>query len=215
MKGYDSDARPENFIVFEGIDGSGTTTQLARLDRALEAAGREHWVTAEPTGRPEGMLIRSILSGTLHAAPGTVAHLFAADRHEHLYGDGGIMARLARGEIVVSDRYVLSSLAYQGMACGPELPGWLNSRFPAPGLTVFFAIDPEHSMARLGNRGSLEIYERLHIQKDVSAMYDLALSDAAARGWNILRIDAAQAPDEVTRDLFAAVSAHLGIALRP
>lgn len=214
MQGYYSDGVLENFIVFEGIDGSGTTTQLARLDRALADAGRSHHVTAEPTTRPEGTLIRSILSGSLPAAPGTVAHLFAADRHEHLYGRDGIMERLERGELVVSDRYVLSSLAYQGMACGNDLPGWLNSRFPAPGLTLFFSIDPERSMARLGGRGSLDIYERLHIQKDVCAMYERALADASARGWKIVRLDAARSPDEVTRDLFAAVSAHLGVALR-
>ncbi|HET7838147.1 MAG TPA: dTMP kinase, partial [Rectinemataceae bacterium] len=70
------------FIVLEGVDGAGTTTQLANIDEALSRAGLPHWKTAEPTARPEGLLIRSILGGELGADPGTVAHLFAADRHE-------------------------------------------------------------------------------------------------------------------------------------
>lgn len=213
MPAYDSDNAMKNFIVFEGIDGSGTTTQMKRLSGALGAAGLPHHATAEPTGRPEGKLIRTILSGALDASPGTVAHLFAADRHEHLHGTGGILERLSRGEIVVSDRYVLSSLAYQGSTCGSELPEFLNSRFPAPGLTLYFEIDPEESMARLGSRASLEIYEKLHIQQKVCENYSYSIARARTKGWNIVTLDASRSPDEVTKALFAAVSFHLGIGL--
>ncbi|MEN6365118.1 MAG: dTMP kinase [Rectinema sp.] len=215
MPANDSDIDLKNFIVFEGIDGSGTTTQLGRLTHALEATGIDHYATAEPTSRPEGALIRKILSGALDAAPGTVAHLFAADRHEHLYGAGGILAHLAAGRTVICDRYVLSSLAYQGTTCGPDLPRFLNSRFPAPGLTIYFAIDPEQSMARLGTRGTLEIYEKIHIQKSVCARYADAISEAREAGWNIIELDAAAPAHEVTEALFAAVGSHLGVRLAP
>ena len=121
------------FIVLEGGDGSGTTTQLGLIGRALERAAFPHWTTSEPTDRPEGLLIRRILSGELQRDPGTLALLFAADRNEHLKGVGGILERLARGEIVLCDRYVLSSLAYQGVACGPDLPARAQRRtFPCP-----------------------------------------------------------------------------------
>jgi len=157
----------KRFIVLEGGDGSGTTTQLKRIGDALKLAGVQHWITAEPTDRPEGILIRRVLSGELKRDPGTLARLFAADRNEHLRGEDGIFERLERGEAVICDRYVLSSLAYQGVACGPELPALLNSGFPLPELLIYFDIAPEQSIERLNSRESLDIFEKLPFQERV------------------------------------------------
>src|SRR5262249_12921185 len=106
------------FIVLEGIDGSGTTTQLPRLQAHLEARGRPVHATREPSGGPVGRLLREILLGR-HALPDgapadglAMALLFAADRRDHLRRE--IEPALAAGEDVVSDRYLMSSLAYQG-----------------------------------------------------------------------------------------------------
>jgi dTMP kinase len=203
------------FIVLEGVDGAGTTTQLKAIDGALEAAGAPHWTTAEPTGRPEGALIRRILGGELDAAPATVAHLFAADRCEHLYGSGGIIERLGRGEAVVCDRYVLSSLAYQGAACGLELPLRLNEDFPLPSLLIYFDIEPEVSMSRIGGRAHREIYERLPFQERVRSAYEEALRLFSERPMRVVRVNAGMPSAEVSRIVLGAVGEELGLALAP
>ncbi len=203
------------FIVLEGVDGAGTTTQLRVLGGALAAAGIPHWTTAEPTVRPEGALIRRILGGELDASPATVAYLFAADRCEHLYGSGGIVERLGRGEAVVSDRYVLSSLAYQGAACGLDLPLYLNDRFPLPSLLIYFDIEPTVSMARIGSRERREIYELLPFQEKVREGYERALALLDGSPTRIVRVDAGLPPAEVSRIVLGAAGEELGTELAP
>jgi dTMP kinase len=201
------------FIVLEGGDGAGTTTQLKRLGLALERLGIPHWITAEPTDRPEGLLIRRILSGELPRDPGTLARLFAADRNEHLRGKGGILERLGKGEAVVCDRYVLSSLAYQGVSCGPELPAELNSAFPLPELLLYFDLAPEQSLGRLGSRERLDIFEELPFQERVRQAYRSELARCAGSGMRIAAIDASRSVEEVGREVFRAVSEALGVEL--
>jgi dTMP kinase len=213
MQPQDTDFTLKNFIVLEGIDGSGTSTQMRFIEAALEERGLAHMITAEPTGRPEGQLIRKILRGELDADPGTVAYLFASDRHQHLYGRGGIVEALESGKIVVCDRYALSSLAYQGSTCGRELPEYLNARFPAPGLTIFFKIDPELSLQRLSSRSKLEIYEISHMQKLVNAAYEGIIAEKRALGWNIEIVNAENPIDQVRRQVFSIIETYAGLAL--
>lgn len=194
------------FVVFEGLDGSGTTTQLARLSRRLEDAGTPWSSSCEPTDGPVGKLIRQALSGAFAAKPETVARLFAADRGEHLYGEAGIVERSGRGELVVSDRYVFSSLAYQGLTCGPALPAALNAPFPLPELLVFFEIDPEKAAARMALRSSLEIYENLAFQRRVAAAYTDVIASFEGKGMRIVRLDAGASPDAVEEEVWSAVS---------
>ncbi|MGA2545691.1 MAG: dTMP kinase [Rectinemataceae bacterium] len=201
------------FIVLEGGDGAGTTTQLSLIGKALARAGLPHWTTSEPTDRPEGLLIRRILAGELPRDPGTLARLFAADRNEHLKGKGGILERLERGETVVCDRYVLSSLAYQGVACGPELPAELNAGFPLPELLVYFDLAPELSLRRLGERGRLDIFEELPFQEKVRAAYREALAGFASTEMKIVHVDASRSVEEVSRDVIGAIGSSLGLAL--
>lgn len=198
------------FIVLEGGDGSGTTTQLGLIGRALERAAFPHWTTSEPTDRPEGLLIRRILSGELERDPDTLALLFAADRNEHLKCAGGILERLSRGEVVLCDRYVLSSLAYQGVACGPELPARLNADFPLPELLLYFDLAPARSLERIGDRERLDIFEDLPFQEKVGVAYHRALDGYAESGMKIVRIDASRSVAEVGRDVSTAIGACLG-----
>src|SRR4051794_39709628 len=107
------------FIVIEGLDGAGTTTQTERLATRLREEGHRVLTTREPSDGPVGMLLRQALTGRLtlpgaHAplADETLALLFAADRTDHLASR--VEPALGRGEVVLCDRYVLSSLAYQG-----------------------------------------------------------------------------------------------------
>src|SRR5262245_50796325 len=133
-------------IVLEGIDGAGTTTQAARVAETLRAAGRDVHLTREPSDGPVGKLLREMLAGG-HAPAGqridptTMALLFAADRADHLQRE--VLPALARGAIVVSDRWYHSSLAYQGEG---EERAWirtLNARARRPDLTVILDVPAE------------------------------------------------------------------------
>jgi len=187
-----------NFAVFEGGDGSGTTTQLALLAERLKIAGKPAFFsTFEPTDGNIGKLIRCALKNELTLKPQTLAMLFAADRNEHIYGKDGILEHTNRGFLAVSDRYVLSSLVYQGIECGDELPMALNSPFPAPETLIFFDIEPEIALERMKNRASHEIYEYREFQAKVREKYKSLLGMYSENGVRVETIDASKTTEEV------------------
>jgi dTMP kinase len=195
-----------NFAVFEGGDGSGTTTQLKLLkERFSRGKLPPFYDTFEPTDGPIGRIIRSGLKHEAALKPETIAHLFAADRSEHLYEKDGIAERCARGELVVSDRYVPSSLVYQGITCGEELPSRLNKDFPCPELILFFDLDPETAQKRLETRTSKDIFEYLEFQIKVRSLYKALLPRFSDQGVRIEIIDASQSPDEVADQVWRAL----------
>ena len=124
------------FVVIEGIDGAGSTTHAKQLARTLEGRGREVVLTCEPTTGPIGAMIRQVLQKRLFVADATgprafawstMALLFAADRLDHL--DSTIVPGLRDGKVVISDRYDISSLAYQSVTApeGAEVVPWIRS----------------------------------------------------------------------------------------
>ena len=148
----------KNFIVFEGIDGSGTSTQIKKL---VESNPNVFIATAEPTTNETGKFLRRMLCGEFSVDEKTASYLFAADRCEHIFGKDGIESLIKNGKTVVSDRYFFSSLAYQSVSCGKDLPRLLNSPFPLPEYLFYFKIDPEISLKRVDSRnGQKEIYEK-------------------------------------------------------
>lgn len=167
----------ERFIVIEGIDGAGTSTQRSILCRALESKSYRSHETWEPTAGPIGLLIRQALRKEIKLGSATLCRLFAADRAEHCYGADGIQARCERGEYVISDRYVFSSYAYQALS---EPLGWiaeLNRGFPLPEHLIFVDVDMETSRARRNHRGeAAELFEEDPIQLAVRSNY-LAMLD--------------------------------------
>jgi dTMP kinase len=193
------------FVVLEGIDGSGTTTQLARLARRLDGAGLPHAESFEPTTGPVGRLLREALSGSFAACPETVARLFAADRGEHICGTGGILELTSGGTLAISDRYLFSSLAYQGLTCGPELPASLNAPFPLPELVLFFELDPQTAMERMSSRTAFEIYENLEFQRRVAAAYTDVMDSFQNSGMTIVRIAANETPDRIEETIWSGV----------
>jgi len=201
-----------NFVVFEGGDGSGTTTQLHLLERRLKQAGLDgqkmpaFFTTFEPTEGPIGRIIRAALKNEITITPQTLAYLFASDRNEHIYGKNGIRERAARGELVISDRYAMSSLVYQGIECGDELPNLLNSRFPAPEVIIFLDIEPEIALARMKDRSSLEIYEYRDFQEKVREKYKSLLTIYSNHGTKVEVIDAAKNEQEVAKRVWEIVS---------
>lgn len=192
------------FLVFEGIDGAGTTSQQRWLCERLTALGRGFHKTAEPTGNPVGRLIRGVLRGE-HApfSPHSLALLFAADRADHLSRE--IEPALADGKIVVCDRYVLSSLAYQTAAGVPiELVRQLNAPFPIPDLTVYFDLPVEIAAQRRAKRGQAqEIFEIDDFQREVAQLYQAQAQAWQASGKPIHFVDAARSFEEVSAQLEA------------
>ncbi len=190
----------KNFIVLEGIDGAGTSTQIKRL---VQSNPEKYIATAEPTSGPTGKFLRQMLAGDFHVDERTNAYLFAADRCEHIFGKGGVKELCESGKVVVSDRYFFSSLAYQSVSCGLELPQLLNSPFPLPEYLFYFDINPEVSLARVNARNEKkEIYENIEAQKKIAALYEKVISmyenDAGLREeMKIIRVDATKSIEEI------------------
>lgn len=193
------------FLTIEGLDGSGGTTQVERLRAAWgeRAPGREVVCTREPSPGPVGKLLRQALADTT-IGEGVLPYLFAADRRDHL--DRVVLPALDRGAVVISDRYALSSLAYQSLAIGMDKVASLNADFPAPGLTIVLDLPPAECLARIVARGGTrERFESLGRLEEIAAAYDAAIAVARGWGWPIARIDAHGTPDEVAARVAAAV----------
>jgi len=196
----------QNFAVFEGGDGSGTTTQVSMLAERLKNLKKPvFFPTFEPTEGEIGKIIRRALKNEISIEPRTLCLLFAADRNEHIHGPDGILERVNRGELVVSDRYVLSSLVYQGIECGDELPGILNSSFGVPEVTIFLDIEPEKALNRMKNRASLEIYEYLDFQVMVREKYKSLLTTYSACGARVETVDASKSAREVAEKVWSII----------
>lgn len=187
----------KNFIVFEGIDGAGTSTQIKKL---CEKNKELLIPTAEPTERATGRFLRQMLAGDFKVSEKTSAYLFAADRCEHIYGEGGVEQLIKAGKVVVSDRYFFSSLAYQSASCGKEIPVLVNSPFPLPEVLFYFEINPEVSLKRVESRnGRREIYEKLDYQKKTAALYENVISEyeGNTEGMKVIRVDATKSIEEI------------------
>lgn len=198
------------FIVFEGIDGAGKTTQIELLCAALEKRGLKCKITAEPTDLPSGREIREALSGKTKKTPIEMAQMFACDRAIHnTHPEEGINRALADGITVVSDRYYYSSLAYQGAALGYETVAALNldnENIRTPDLCVFLDLTPEKSLERIGKRGeATEIYENFDYLTKTRAMFFDVFERLRARGERIAIIDASGSVSEVSERVLEAV----------
>lgn len=163
------------FIVFEGADGSGKSTQIKLLSKYLKSKDVPCFLTGEPTDSPFGALIRSCLHGRLETDEHTIAALFAADRLDHIRNRvNGIESKLSQGITVLCDRYYLSSFAYNGGFVDLDWVISLNATAMAelkPDLTIFLDLATEESMARVLRRGETERYETLEKQKRIREKY--------------------------------------------
>lgn len=194
-----------NFVVFEGIDGAGTSTQIDILRKRDDSD--KFFFTTEPSDSEIGKFLRKMLRGDVRLDAGSTAFLFAADRNEHLYGKSGancgVVEQARKGRIVISDRYLFSSLAYQSVTCGEELPRRLNEAFPLPEILFFFDIEPEISLRRVLGRGETEIYENLDFQKSTAERYRKIIGEyeSGENEMRIIRLDASLPIGEVSEKI--------------
>jgi dTMP kinase len=205
----------ENFVVLEGLDGAGTTTQLRLAGEKLAGLGVPHLCTGEPTDGAVGTLLRRILRQELQADPDTVALLFAADRTEHLRAPGqGMLARLQAGELVICDRYLFSSLAYQTAACDFDFVLSLNRAFPLPRHVVFLDTPVPLSQQRLqlramralSGRRERELFEGEDIQESIRAGYRRGFALFEGRGLEVHTLDGSEAPAAIFGKFWKIIS---------
>lgn len=195
------------FITLEGGEGSGKTTAIARLSEYMDSLALPHMITREPGGIAIAEKIRQVILDPLHTAMDarTEALLYAASRRQHLIEK--VEPALATGVTVLCDRFVDSSLAYQGHARGLGLEEvWQINQFAIagrmPDLTFYLDIDPELGLSRIAASKEREVnrldLEELSFHQKVREGYERVAELFPDR---IVRIDASQGPDEVLQQI--------------
>ncbi|MCL4367864.1 MAG: dTMP kinase [Actinobacteria bacterium] len=203
-----------SFIVLEGIDGSGTTTHVKLLQHHLARQGWSVHGTQEPSNGPIGALIRLALSRRIgvHSPDGafapldemTLALAFAADRADHLQSE--ILPSLDRGEVVICDRYYMSSLAYQSADVDYRWLRTLNANFLRPGLTIFLDVSPAVAQQRIMDDGrAAEIYENVERLTQVRAAYHRAIDALQSEGERIVVVNSEGQIGDVHAEIAALV----------
>ena len=198
------------FIVLEGIDGSGKTSQVGRLAERLTGLGVRCRTTREPSDGPVGVLIRQALTGRIAIDGRAIAALYAADRLDHLTNQtDGLCRSIDQGITVVSDRYYFSSYASHSVDVDMD---WvigansLSADLLRPTLTVFLDVPAEQAMERIRqNRDHEELFEKEDRLRQTRALYFRAferLKDVE----NVAVVDGVGTEDEVMERIWAAVS---------
>ncbi len=193
------------FIAFEGLDGSGSSTQSRLLADRLEKNGKPSLLTKEPTSdSPVGKMIREVLQHKWSASPEGLQLLFCADRAEHLKNE--IEPALQSGRVVISDRYLYSTLAYGGMSVDMDWLKELNKNFRLPDITFLFKLDPAECIKRIAGRGSdFELFEKSDKLAKIWENYEKIAQEFP----NIEVIDASQTIEEIAEVIWKSVSAKL------
>jgi dTMP kinase len=207
------------FIVLEGTDGSGTTTQAALLVQWFEKRGIAALATREPSTGPVGQLLRCAMEKRLTRASGqdatfdwrTLALLFAADRLDHLRQE--IVPALEAGTWVISDRYALSSLIYQSLTA-PEPDSalqWvreLNAQALRPDLVLVLDVDADTAEERRRLRGGPEeLFEHRALQAQLAQAYCLAEQYTPAD--DLLHVDGSSSLADVAKEITSVIQARL------
>lgn len=197
--------KPTRFIVFEGLDGAGTTTQAAMLQALFTRSGTRSFATREPTSGPVGAFIRRLLTGEEKTADGSAFRpaeevmglLFAADRLAH---SRIIDEHRRRGEHVVCDRYIFSSMAYQTL--DPQIGAqWVidvNRGCAVPDITFMLAVPVDVCLERVAARNDGKtIYENRDHLETIARNYEALLPLYAKNFGTVIRLDGTMTADEV------------------
>jgi len=196
------------FIAFEGIDGSGKSTQASILAERLKAEGHAVCLTNEPSHGNIGRMIRTILKGEETLDERAIAALFVADRLDHILNEKDGMLKQLETEIVLCDRYYFSSYAYHGTHIDMD---WvidanaMSADILRPDITLFIDVSPEESMKRITiNRETVELYETLENLTAVRTKYFEAFEKLKADE-NVMVIDGNREKGEVSEAIWGVV----------
>ena len=200
------------FIAFEGIDGSGKSTQIQLLADKMKKAGIYYYTTMEPTDSPIGSLIHQIMTGRIKTDNKVIAALFVADRLDHLLNDvNGIVSKIAEGTTVITDRYYFSSYAYHSI----DLPmDWViqaneqSKIILQPTVTIFIDVNPDVAIERIAkNRAHQELFEKKSRLVKVKEKY-LEAFEKMKDTENVIIIDGNRVPDVIADDIWERISSY-------
>lgn len=199
---------PGKFIVFEGLDGSGQSTQAGLLRDFFINKGLEVILTKEPTKDSlTGKKIRQVLDKMTEASPRSLQELFVEDRKEHL--EKLVIPALKEGKIVISDRYFFSTFAY-GASDSLSLEELIdmNQEFLLPDLTIILKVSPEACVSRIEKRGSgVQLFEKAEKLKKVWQTYEILPN----RFKNVYIIDGEKTINEVFNEVKSQVHSKLNL----
>ena len=202
------------FIVFEGIDGAGKSTQVNLLKEKLISLGCDVALTAEPTTLPSGKALRRALSGEDKKSECEMSTMFVLDRIAHNTDkESGIIPLCEQGKVVISDRYYYSTLAYQGHSTDYEWVKNMNLRCPEikrPDLCIYLDLLPEQSLARITARNEqVEIYENLEKLTNVRNTFLSVIEDLRRDGEKIFVVTADRTIEEIATEIFDIIHENL------
>jgi len=198
------------FIAFEGLDGSGKSSQVKLLADKLTEHGLKIYTTAEPTTSRIGLIIKDIFRHKMEADHRTIAALYAADRLDHLLNKtDGILKKLEEGYTVITDRYYFSSYAYHSVHMNMD---WviqansLSADLLRPDLNIYIDISPEISMKRLNKgRDTIELYESIENLKKVREKYFEAFEIFKGKEKAFIT-DGNRSAEEISKEIWQEVS---------
>lgn len=191
------------FIAFEGLDGSGASTQINLLAKKFMAEGKKIVTTKEPTNGLIGGLARGVLQHIWQTSPETLQLLFAADRGDHLYRE--ILPAKEDGKIVISDRYFFSTFAFGSIYLPLDWLKNINANFPIPDLTILLKVSPKVCLERIGNssRAGFEFFEE---QKKLEKTWETYELLAQNKKNNMVIVDGERTIDEIASEIYQIVS---------
>ena len=204
-----------NFIAFEGIDGSGKSTQIGLLAERLKKEGVCCYTTMEPTNAPVGSLVRQVMTGRIRMDNKAIAALFAADRLDHLLNEvDGIASKIEEGTTVLTDRYYFSSYAYHSVDVPMEWVIRANEQSALilrPTVNLFIDVDPDTALERIArNRFHQELFEKKSRLVEVRENYKKAF-DLLAGEEKYTVIDGNQSREAIADDIWEAVRGYFGL----
>lgn len=202
------------FIAFEGIDGSGKSTQIQFLSNKLKKEGIYYYTTMEPTDSPIGSLIHQIMMGRIKADNKVIAALFVADRLDHLLNDvNGIVSKISEGTTVITDRYYFSSYAYHSIDMPMDWVIQANDQsriILQPTVTLFIDVDPDVAVERIAkNRAHQELFERKSRLVKVKDKYFESFKKMEDIE-NIIIVDGNRSPEVIADDIWEKLSNYFG-----
>ena len=200
------------FIAFEGIDGSGKSTQIEYLTEKLKKENIYYYTTMEPTDSPIGSLIHQIMTGRVKTDNKVIAALFVADRLDHLLNDlNGLKAKIDEGSTVISDRYYFSSYAYHSVDMPMEWVIQANDQCKQilkPTATVFIDVDPDTAIERIAkNRFHQELFEKKSRLVKVREKYFESFEKEKSEE-NIIIVDGNRSQEEIAKEIWNKISEY-------
>lgn len=193
------------FIVFEGLDGSGQTTQIALLEKYLTAKSKKVYTTTEPSQNLIGGLIRSLLRHHWSLSNTGIQLLYCADRAHHIEAE--IVPVQEKGYHVISGRYILSTLAFGSLNNDAKWLATINEKFPQPDLTIFLQVSPKECIRRMKDaRPSKELFEK---EKKLEQVYKTYMGLVKSKKYKHIHVVDGERPiEEIASDIAKIVEKY-------